>query len=352
MPFLSAFVLAILGIVLANRLAPVLGLLDRPGGHKLHQGAVPLTGGIGMFLAWAGAGYLHLGMEGFFGVFLLALLPVFITGLLDDRLALAAAPKFAGQILTALLVIYLGGQSLQDLGNLFGFGTIALERSGAIFTLFCIVGLINAFNFADGVDGLAGGLSFVALFYFAVCALLAGLDGMLAVILVLLGAVAGFLVFNHRYFARRGASVFMGDSGSMLLGAAIVWFAIDLSQPPLAAVPPAAMLWFVALPLLDTVSLVIRRLVKGRSPFKPGRDHLHHILLRLGFDDLQVSLLVMSLAFLLGGVGLVGWRLGLPDYLLIYMFLALFALYTFLVVHAWRFMRLLRRWEWTAPGGR
>ncbi|MFO7542725.1 MAG: hypothetical protein R6W97_07960 [Thiobacillus sp.] len=105
--------------------------------------------------------------------------------------------------------------------------------------------------------------------------------------------------------------------------------------------PPAAALWFIAIPLWDTVSLMLRRMLKGKSPFHPGRDHLHHILLRAGYRDCQVVGFMHLVAVACGLVGFLGWRYGVPDAVLCYGFLAVFALYFYGVQHAWKLMRLI-----------
>lgn len=133
----------------------------------------------------------------------------------------------------------------------------------------------------------------------------------------------------------------MGDSGSLMLGFLLALAAIRVTQNETNALPPAAALWFFAVPLWDTVSLMIRRVLKGKSPFHPGRDHLHHILLRVGYTDSQVVRFILMVALACGLVGFVGWRSGVSDAVLCYGFLAMFTLYFVGVQNAWKLMRLL-----------
>lgn len=140
---------------------------------------------------------------------------------------------------------------------------------------------------------------------------------------------------------QRRARVFMGDSGSLMLGFLLAWAAIRVTQAENNALPPAVALWFFAIPLLDTVSLMLRRMLKGKSPSHPGRDHLHHILLRVGYTLSQVVHFIYLVAVAFGLIGFFGWRLGVPDAVLFYGFLAVFSLYFYGVRHAWKLMRLI-----------
>jgi UDP-GlcNAc:undecaprenyl-phosphate GlcNAc-1-phosphate transferase len=126
-----------------------------------------------------------------------------------------------------------------------------------------------------------------------------------------------------------------------MLGFLLAWAAIRVTQETDNALPPAAALWFFAIPLWDTVSLMVRRVLAGKSPFQPGRDHLHHILVRVGYSDSQVVRFILLVAVVCGLVGFLGWQLEVPDDVLFYGFLAMFALYCVGVRHAWKLMRLV-----------
>jgi UDP-GlcNAc:undecaprenyl-phosphate GlcNAc-1-phosphate transferase len=159
--------------------------------------------------------------------------------------------------------------------------------------------------------------------------------------MILAGVLLGFLFFNMRCAWQPCARVFMGDAGSLMLGFLLAWAAVRVTQDEQNAFSSAAALWFFAIPLWDTVSLVLRRILKGKSPFHPGRDHLHHILLRVGYSDSQVVRFILLVAAASGMVGFWGWLAGVPDAILFYGFLAMFALYFAGVHHAWKLMRLI-----------
>ncbi len=142
----------------------------------------------------------------------------------------------------------------------------------------------------------------------------------------------------------------MGDSGSLMLGFLLAWAVVRVTQADTNALPPAAALWFFAIPLMDTVSLMLRRMLRGRSPFQHGRDHLHHILSRAGYTDAQVVWTIHFAAVFFGLVGFHGWRAGLADATLFYGFLSVFVVYFFGVEHAGRLLRLFgRTLGWSRP---
>ncbi len=310
-------------------LALRVGLLDSPGWHKHHRHPVPVIGGIAMF-------------GGFFGASIALpppqadLLPLFVSsaalvivGLCNDRRELSVGTRFAVQIGAALLMIYWGEVALYELGALFWPGGHVLLGLAAVpFTVFSTVGVINAMNMLDGMDGLAGGMAGCTLLILGWTGLLLGLHDDALLLFAAGTAVFTFLSFNLRLPRwRRCADVFMGDSGSMFLGLLLAWFFIKLSQGEQRAFAPVTALYLFALPLLDTASLMVRRILKGRSPFAADREHLHHLLLRAGYSVNQSVLILWSISLALASVGLAGFYLQVAESVLFYAFLGLFVLY-------------------------
>jgi UDP-GlcNAc:undecaprenyl-phosphate GlcNAc-1-phosphate transferase len=321
--------------------APQYGLLDHPDERKHHAGAIPVVGGLAMAFAIAVAAAWYLaGTDIFWGLFASVSIIVAV-GFLDDRSGLPVRARFVAQGVAASIMALFAGAQLASLGDLFGFGPVALGALAVPFTVFAIVGVANAVNMADGMDGLAGGLALIATSFIAVAAYFSGRETTLIAMLILGGALIGFLFFNMRWPWQRRAKVFMGDSGSLMLGFLLAWAVIRVTQSEKNPLPPAAALWFFAIPLADTLSLMLRRMLKGKSPFHPGRDHLHHILLRVGYRDCQVVMFIHLVAVLFGLVGFLGWRLGVPDAVMFYGALVVFALYCYGVQHAWKLMRLI-----------
>jgi UDP-GlcNAc:undecaprenyl-phosphate GlcNAc-1-phosphate transferase len=318
-------------------------LVDIPSDRKKHIGEIPLTGGLAMFLAVALTLLLQGVLAGGYFAFFLAITLLVVTGMFDDLHDLSARVRFLIQAAAALLMVYAGKVVIADLGNLLGAGSLYLNGWSVPFTIFCVIGVVNAVNMLDGVDGLAGGVVLVVLLAFGFAALLGGHSTQATLLFILASAVAGFALFNMRSPWRSRAVVFMGDSGSTMLGFAVAWFAIDLTQQPVKPFAPITAVWILALPILDTVSLMLRRILKGRSPFEPDRDHLHHIFLRAGFSVSQTVILIVLASVVLAFLAIGAWYVGIPDYIMFYGFLLVFLAYFFGLSHAWKLMRVIRQ---------
>ena len=320
-----------------------IGLVDVPGGRKLHAGNVPLVGGIGIFVAFAfTALLLTTGLQPYRPLFAcLGLL--LMAGVLDDLHDIGAREKFGLHLFAALVLVFWGGLQIEHLGRLPLLGWVDLGWMAVPFTLICVVGLINAVNMFDGADGLAGGMVLSALFWFSVIGVLTAPPEMFALPILLACAVFGFLLFNFPHPWRDSASVFMGDSGSTMLGFALGWFAIELAFKPEAPVPPVTIAWVLALPIFDTIVLMLRRLLKGQSPMAADREHLHHIFERAGFSVRATACTIALLTFVMGGIGVGAWWFGVPQSAMWVPLLVVFGLHLWFVQHAWRAMRLLRR---------
>jgi UDP-GlcNAc:undecaprenyl-phosphate GlcNAc-1-phosphate transferase len=341
----SYLIAAGITLLLLYSLAPLanrIGLVDRPGGRRSHERSTPLIGGIAMFCGFLGAVLTAEIPLGEWRALFAASAVLIVVGVLDDFKELSAKVRFGAQIGAALIMTLWGGVVVTDLGNLLGTGEIPLGIWAIPFTVFGTVGVINALNMIDGLDGLAGGLAVLVLGALAAVAGLAGYRGDATILALLTVVVGTFLTRNLRLPGRRHAAVFMGDAGSMFLGLVVAWFVIRLSQKPLELIQPATALWLFALPLLDTVAIMVRRIAKGRSPFAADREHFHHILLLAGFSVGQAVLTMHIIAALCLGVGLLATHLDFSEALLFYGFVALFGLYYVGMMHAWKVMRVLR----------
>jgi UDP-GlcNAc:undecaprenyl-phosphate GlcNAc-1-phosphate transferase len=307
------------------------GLVDVPGGRKQHAGEIPVVGGIAMFCGFTfslfGIGQLeslnlHLSL-------VCALALMVMVGALDDMHDLSARHKFAAQIVGALFMTSWAGNYVSQIGNLLGFGPLGLYNWAIPFTVVCVLGVINAVNMLDGLDGLAGSVCGGALVLMAVAAGLSGLETPLWIAVLMLSAVAGFLLLNLRLPWQSHARVFMGDAGSMMLGFALVWLAVDLSQGASRTLPPIVAVWILALPLADMARVMLTRMLRGQSPFLADRIHLHHLLIARGFSNNRVVMTMAGLSAAGGVIGIAGWKLGVPDYALFYAFIVVLAIYCF-----------------------
>jgi len=306
-----AFLVSTVFLVALRPVAIALGLVDKPGGRKLHVGDVPIVGGVAMF-AGMFAGLLMLKFPAHF------LLPIFVAcslilviGVVDDRFHLPASARLSTQIAATLIMVYGANSFLETIGAPFGTGEIAMGRFWLVLTMLVTLSMINAYNLIDGVDGLAGSLALIALLSIAAAA---GIHHAAAVAAVIVSAaIAGFLIFNFPTIWNRRERTFMGDAGSTLLGFTIVWIALGVSQGGERVISPVSCLWFASIPVYDLFTCFVRRLLKGKSPFTPGRDHFHHKLMRGGFGVRHTLGILTGLQALYATVGLAAHFAGIPD---------------------------------------
>lgn len=343
LPVVVAFFTTVLMIKLLNPLAWRIGWVDKPDARKQHGDAIPLTGGVAMLIGFI-VGMLF--TEHFQFRLALGMSALCLVGLIDDRIHLSPFSRLVCQALFATLACLWKDLHLCHLGDLFGFGTVVLPHSlGLALMVFCVMAMVNAINMIDGVDGLAGGVLVTALLWLALLASRSGNDPLTP---LMLGAcIGGYLCFNMRGPLRSKATVFMGDAGSTMLGMAVTWLLVIYSRNEINEVrefPPVLVAWLLAVPILDTVSLIITRLRNGHNPFMASRDHIHHILQRAGLTDRQVTIVVLLMAFLIGGAGVAAWRLGLPEWVLFYGFVLLFLTYYYVIHHKQQVVSLFRRW--------
>ena len=298
LPFLTCVTF----LLLFQQLAPRLGLLDRPDERKRHDGPVPPVGGPAMYVAIGAAG-LFLAFQYYTVVFLGLGLLLVLLGLADDLFDIRASLRLVGQIAVAAGMVQWGHVTIDEVGNLLGSGAVALPATVAVtFTVMCTVGVVNAVNMIDGLDGLAGSILLVSFGAMAWLAVEQG-DALSAKLLATYcGALLGFLCFNARVFVRR-ARIFMGDSGSMLLGFVLAWYLIRLSQDGQHSIGAVTAGWIFGLPLVDTVSVMVGRVLSGRSPFAAGRDHLHHRLVDRGWSVNRTVLTLVAVHAAFVGVG-------------------------------------------------
>jgi len=324
------------------RFAHSVGLVDSPNIRKSHNGRVPLIGGIAMYVGFIIA-FLSLDISwGYKIVFLTSSGVVLLTGMIDDIHELSAKQRFIAQGTAALIMAVGAGHVLYDLGAIGPGGEIVSLGILAIpFTIFATIGVINALNMSDGIDGLAGGLSTVSLIGFAIAAWLAGMHEHLQVLLLLISVILAFLLFNFRFPGRSRALVFMGDAGSTFIGFALAWFAISLSQGEHRAIAPVTALWLVALPLFDTVAIMLRRIINRKSPFSADKEHLHHALILAGIGVAPSALIILTLSSLAVAFGLYGYIYGLSEAIMFYLFLGGFVFYFFAMNRAWGTLRLM-----------
>jgi UDP-GlcNAc:undecaprenyl-phosphate GlcNAc-1-phosphate transferase len=318
-------------LVILRALAPPLGLVDNPDERKCHSGSVPLVGGLAMFLG-VFAGSIAYGRFHTFGHVLLATSAVLVLkGALDDCHNLSVYIRLLAQTIMILVMIAATGTYIHTLGHLFGH-QVVLGQLGIPLTVVAVIGLLNAFNMMDGIDGLAGGLALVAIAAITAFVGLKPLRATLALVLLLGAAMLPYLLANLGLLGRK---VFMGDAGSILVGYLLAWTLIRLSQLPQAHLSPVDVLWCVALPVLDTFAVMYRRMRQGKSPFKPDRGHIHHILLRAGLSSRATLVALIALAASIAFLGTVARSLGTGAGSNLTAFLVFAVFYIFMVTRIW-----------------
>ena len=335
--FSALFVLPKLSVI-----ATRIGLLDQPNQRKVHTTPKPLVGGIGMMISATFSSLLFVPLAGLRGFFS-GLSVLLLVGFFDDFKEMGHRQKFLAQIVACILLIYFSNTTLVSFGNLLGMGDIIVPWTWLtwITTIFCVVGVINAMNLIDGLDGLAGGISFAAFMLFAAHASLADNTTYLFLNLAFAGAVLGFLRFNWS-----PASLFMGDAGSLCIGFTLAFMAISMTQGAEPLTRPITPLLILAVPIVDTLTIMTKRVLKGGSPFQADQRHLHHIFLRHGLSRELSTKIIIGISLAMGSISLLGTLYQLPDYILFAVFIIYFTLYfstSFFILGLIRWSHRVRR---------
>ncbi len=313
---LTAFVVVLFTMPSLIKVARMKHLVDEPSEErKLHQRSVPTIGGIIIFasvlfsyaLWFPRATSIGIGDEGYdlallyqamgaaysdFKYMLAAMVLLFFIGVKDDIIGFSPVKKLVGHMVVAYILVIMADIRIVSLHGIFGINELP-EGISIAFSFFVYVVLVNAFNLIDGVDGLAGGIGFIAATTYGLWLFLAGDVALSLLAFVLAGALVGFLVFNFN-----PARIFMGDSGSLIIGAILAVLAMrvvehDTSRLPLylRQIPtPIFVMAVVAYPLVDTLRVFVVRSVRGTSPFAADRNHIHHRLLALGLGHKGTTL--------------------------------------------------------------
>lgn len=333
-----------------RKLAKRIGLVDKPNIRKLHSGAVPLVGGISICISILYFLFNNPTILPNAELYSVCILLLVCIGALDDKFDLSFKLRFVIQAALSIAMMVVGGIELNTIGDIVGSGeVVTLGWFGYLVTVLAVVGAINAFNMVDGIDGLLGGLAVVTFGGLGIMLNHDGQANLAYICLVLVVVIIPYILLNLGAFGRK-RKVFMGDAGSMLIGFTVIWLLLLSSQngtkPPLR---PVTALWLIAVPLMDMASIMIRRIRRGDSPFKPDRDHLHHIFQRLGLSSTQTLILICTIAALYAGVGIYAEMIGVPEYIMLYTFLICFLIYLFLLSNIWKITAHIRKYASCMP---
>lgn len=320
-------------------------LLDIPSARKKHTGAVPLIGGIAIFLGIASATLVNYPHDAAITAWLLCSLGIVLLGAADDAEDLSVKLRIVMQTLLVLALCIGTGLSLEHVGDLLGLGEIDLGAVSYPFTVIIVLGIINAFNMIDGIDGLLGSVTLGTLFSLVILFNLPAHETELTICSLFIAALIPYLLNNLSLPPFR-QKIFMGDSGSMLIGLSISWLLIEGTQGSATpAFRPVTALWLIALPIMDMVRVILQRLFASRSPFAASRDHLHHLLLHIGLGKKSTLAIMSILAFSLAGVGVLTEKMQLSESMVFYGFLITFLAYLLLLAPVAKAEQgCLRRW--------
>lgn len=337
------FLFSLVFLFFARKVAKRVGLVDRPNYRKRHQGVIPLVGGISVFagicFGFTITNYyiphflLYLGCAG----------ALVLVGALDDRFDISVKIRAFVQATIAVVMMTMGKLYLLSLGYIFGPWELVVGPFGYVLTLFAVWAAINAFNMVDGIDGLLGGLSCVTFLAMGIILLLNGQQSLAMWCFSMIAAIVPYILLNLGAFGGR-YKVFMGDAGSTLIGFTIIWILLEATQGQYHPITPVTALWLIAIPLMDMVAIMYRRLSKGMSPFSADRQHIHHLIMRAGFTSKQACFLITLAAALLALIGVLGESLSfVPEWLMLVLYLMAFMLYGYCIKRAWRVARLIKR---------
>lgn len=309
--FITAFLLTYTIIPIIIGVARERKFLALPNERSSHEEPMPSLGGIGIFagtivaiVLWTPFGAFS-GMQHVLGAFVL----IFLIGVLDDVLPLSPIKKFAGQLLVSVILAYKSNIRLSSFYGVFGVFELP-ELTSFVLSVVAIVGIINAFNLIDGIDGLAGSVGLLACVAWGIWFWGIEAEALSIIAFSLAGAIVPFLKYNFT-----PARIFMGDTGSLLIGTVCAILAIKFIETnyhlPLTHVfrvdaAPSIALAVLILPIFDTLRVFVRRIVQGRSPFSPDKTHIHHLLLDFGLTHMQSTawLVAANVGFIVLAVGL------------------------------------------------
>lgn len=296
--FSLAFSITVFIIPTIIRVAEKKQLFDEPDNErKMHVRKTPTLGGVAIFAGLIVAFSLVKDFQNLFDVKYMvpALIIIFFAGITDDVLDLSPTKKLAAQFLSATLIAFFGNIKINSFYGMFGFQEMPYWLA-IVFTIMAIITIINCYNLVDGIDGLAGSLGLVSALSFGVWFCLTEHWSLTFLSFTLAGSLFGFLFYNWQ-----PAKIFMGDTGAMIIGFILSVLAIhfiELNKSLSIAriywvhASPSVAIGIMALPIFDMIRVFGTRILKGRSPFKPDRTHLHHIIQDLGFSHKAITLIL------------------------------------------------------------
>ena len=320
-PYFSTFVSFIIGLCfmpLVIDIAKKRNFVVKPNKRTSHEGIIPNIGGINIFISFLSTVFLFsYGIISDLQFTIVGVFIILIIGFVDDLIAIKPTWKLLGELVSAFFLIVVSDVRLSHLHGFLGINELSIFSS-YILSFFVFVVIINALNLIDGVDGLASGLGILYCLFFAIYFMFTSNTNLAISAFAMAGSLFVFFLYNVFGGKRK---IFMGDSGSLLLGYMITLYVFEFCEiNAYKCVPgvfhmsaaPAVTICVLSVPLFDTMRVMSTRIKKGVSPFHPDKNHIHHLLLKTGLKHRQVTfvLLIVSLAFI--ALGIIGreWEIG------------------------------------------
>ena len=331
-PVLASFIGTLIFLSFCYDFAVSINLVDRPSWRKDHKGEVPLIGGLAIIFGFSIACLLSArGLTEWRPLFV-CMIPLMVVGVLDDHGDLSIIKRLIAQGITCIIMFYFGKIQISNLGDIIGFGRgVQLDGIELFITFFCVIGVINSLNLIDGIDGLCVIVSIIACASILLIMKLTNAQNSVALVFYFCISLSAFLIVNLGLAKGIVKKVFLGDAGTTIIGFFLCWHLIKYSNGSEMIFRPIFAVWIIALPIMDTISVMIRRLMRNESPFHPGKDHVHHILIDIGFSR-KSSLLILSIfSIALAAIGILLEINAVPEAYMFYGILSVFILFHILL---------------------
>jgi len=298
---LIAMICTLCSIKILRPIAVGINLVDIPNYRKHHDGNVPLIGGLSIYFGLMVAIYITQPLPDNLFYLLITASLILSIGVLDDLKDLGVWPRILVQIISSIILLLLTDTCISSFGSPFGTNEIDLGKFAVPFTIFAVVGLVNAFNMSDGIDGLAGSLAIVTIIGIILFDA-ATKNPQLLRFLLMFGAALLPYLFTNLVSKQK---IFLGDAGSLLIGFILAWILVFLSQGNSRSMVPTSVLWCVAVPVIDTFTVCFQRIRTGKSPLSADRQHFHHLLLDAGCSPQKALIIILFCAVSLLALGLI-----------------------------------------------
>lgn len=349
---LFVFLTSFISLFIFRKLAIYFGLVDKPSERKHHIGQVPLIGGVSIFATLLLTTSLFPSMLDKPILYFTCASILVLVGVIDDKYDISFKFRLVVQASISLVMILIGERSLHNLGYLMGSEALQLTLGVSyMITILAVIGAINAFNMVDGIDGLLGGLASVTFGALGILFFYNGVDNFGRFCILLVMTMMPYVLLNLGIPFGSRFKVFMGDAGSILIGFTVIWLLIVASQGDRNhAIRPVTALWLIALPLMDMTCIMIRRIRKGQSPFKPDREHLHHICQRIGMSSAISLFFICLLASIMAAIGILSEIHKVSEFVMFLSFLCVFSIYFTTISNVWKITTFLHKhFKFTLP---